>query len=371
MVGFAMIGTSFNPDAQIKSIFQAMSFFLAVSRFTLGVQHSVLAYQIRKFAEGLKPMLFTAVINFTVGAVYFGIAFRFDPSKSSRVFVVWYVAGVVEMAVHLGFSQLTKVLTFVGSHFGERLNLLTLIIIGEGCIIVAKNVTLIVKDTYLKGDTATWTPELIGIMTSSAALLYIIFQLYFDWMHEEQGHAMYEAHQIWWASLHLPFHISLVLLLEGASQFVIWFRVLEDATKMTTSLSEAPDKIADLTSDSLIKAYEDVVYKWLKKYPPADPIETYADVKKIFKELDTVGDALFAASSEDHIDPNHYQEFIDNVAELSFTLQNSIFYAFGIAAPESVEGSTSVDNIEFHSAMAIARRFVLIVSISVRRYTTR
>lgn len=132
MVGFAMIGTSFNPDNQVRSIFMAMSFFLAVSRFTLCIQHSVLAYQVRKFAEGPKPLVLTAFINLAVGAVYFGIAFRFDPTKNSRVFVVWYVAGVVEMAIHLGFSQLTKVLTFVGSHFGERLNLLTLIIIGEG-----------------------------------------------------------------------------------------------------------------------------------------------------------------------------------------------------------------------------------------------
>jgi low temperature requirement protein LtrA len=91
---------------------------------------------------------------------------RYEAGKNSRVYVVWYVVGVMEMALHLGFSQLSEVLTFVGTHMGERLNLLTLIVLGEGivlhthcykhpdkglgAIILAKNVTLVVKDTYLK-----------------------------------------------------------------------------------------------------------------------------------------------------------------------------------------------------------------------------
>ncbi|KXJ91889.1 hypothetical protein Micbo1qcDRAFT_161921 [Microdochium bolleyi] len=358
MVGFAMIGTSFNPDSQVRSIFMAMSFFLAVSRFTLCIQHSVLAYQVRKFAEGTKPLAFTAFLNFAAAAIYFGIAFRFDPSKNSRVFIVWYIVGIVEMAAHLGFSQLTKVLTFVGSHFGERLNLLTLIIIGEGCIIVAKNVTLIVKDTYLKGDTAMWTPELIGIMTASAALLYIIFQLYFDWMHGEQGQALYEAHQVWWASCHLPFHISLVLLLEGASQFVIWYRILEDVEKATFSLLGAADTASNQTAATAVKAYEDVVYNWLKKYPPAEPIETYTQVAIAFEDLRSLPDAFYAGSS---VVSQQAQQFTANMIQLMATLTNSIFYAFKISAPETnAEGPNTLESMELNSTMAISQRFVLI-----------
>lgn len=70
--------------------------------------------------------------------------------RSSRVFLVWYIGGVVEIALHLSFSQLSHVLTFLGTHLGERLNLLTLVILGEGCIILAKSITLVVKDTFVK-----------------------------------------------------------------------------------------------------------------------------------------------------------------------------------------------------------------------------
>lgn len=68
---------------------------------------------------------------------------------------MWYVISLVELALHLGCSQFSPVLTFIGSHFGERFNLLTLIVMGEGVIILAKNITLVVKDTYLKDATMT------------------------------------------------------------------------------------------------------------------------------------------------------------------------------------------------------------------------
>jgi low temperature requirement protein LtrA len=132
MVGFSEIGTSFDPDDQIKSIFRAMSFFLMMSRLALALQYGVVAWQIRKYVDGRRPMLLTSVLNLIAAMVYLGVSFKYEHGKNSRVYVVWYVVGIVEMALHLGFSQLVEVLTFIGSHLGERLNLLTLIVLGEG-----------------------------------------------------------------------------------------------------------------------------------------------------------------------------------------------------------------------------------------------
>jgi len=36
-----------------------------------------------------------------------------------------------------------------------------------------------------------------------------------------------ELRQEIWASLHFPFHLALVLLVEGASQFILWRKVVE------------------------------------------------------------------------------------------------------------------------------------------------
>ena len=132
MVGFAEMGTSFDPHKQIESVYRAMSLFLCVSRLLLTLQYGVVAYQIRKYAHGLGPMMVTAAFHLVAACVYFGISFRYSQNRNSRIYVAWYVLGLVEMALHLGFSQLSDVLTFLGTHLGERLNLLTLIVMGEG-----------------------------------------------------------------------------------------------------------------------------------------------------------------------------------------------------------------------------------------------
>jgi low temperature requirement protein LtrA len=136
MVGFAEIGTAFEPDAQIKSVFRTLSFFLMFSRLVLAVQYGVVAWQIRKYTHGKNPMILTAAVNLAAAAVYCGISFRYDTGKNSRVYVVWYILGIVEMAAHLIFSQLTEVLTFRGTHLGERMTLLTLIVLGEGMYLI-------------------------------------------------------------------------------------------------------------------------------------------------------------------------------------------------------------------------------------------
>jgi low temperature requirement protein LtrA len=132
MVGFAEIGTSFDPNDQIKAVFQTMSLFLAVSRFTLGLQYGVTTWQIRKYVDGWKPMAVTSALNFVASMIYLGVSFRYTDGRNSRVYIMWYSTGVIEMALHLAFSQMSKVLSFIGTHFGERMNLLTLIILGEG-----------------------------------------------------------------------------------------------------------------------------------------------------------------------------------------------------------------------------------------------
>jgi len=132
MVGFSEIGTSFDPDNQIKSVFRAMSFCLAASRFVLACQYGVVAFQVRPYREGWRPLAFTSLLHLAAAAVYFEIMFRYDAGKNSRVYIVWYLLGVAELIIHLACSKLFEVLSFVGTHLGERLNFLTLIIIGVG-----------------------------------------------------------------------------------------------------------------------------------------------------------------------------------------------------------------------------------------------
>ncbi|KAI4599749.1 hypothetical protein KJ359_001485 [Pestalotiopsis sp. 9143b] len=335
MVGFAEIGTAFDPEHQIQPIFRAMSFFLTFSRLALTFQYGLVAWQIRKYAVGSRHMLLTAVTHFAAAAIYCGIAFRYAEGKNSRVYIVWYILGVVEMGLHLSWSQMSEVLTFVGTHMGERLNLLTLIVLGEGS-------------------------SLIGIVTSSAALIYIIFQLYFDWMHEEDS--MSTQHQVWWASLHLPFHIALVLLLEGSNQFVIWARVEESVAVAIDKLLSVTDKLPDEpTSDQVSQALGDVVKPFITKYQPADVLEAWQGVNRSLSDIAALPDTFWTEESSE-TDPN-YEHWMNEVQELLYTMVNAIYNAFGIEAEIEKETSATEDHGEYvqtQATHAIGLRFSLV-----------
>ncbi|KAI5925371.1 hypothetical protein F4810DRAFT_708757 [Camillea tinctor] len=358
MVGFAEIGTHFDPNDQIISVFRSMSIFLAVSRFTLSIQYCVVALQIRKYNEGIRPMILTSALHLVAAAIYFGVSFRYDTNENSRVYIVWYVLGGVEMALHLGLSQLSDVLSFLGSHLGERMNLLTLVILGEGCIIVAKSITLLVKDTYVKDDTFTmWSPAIIGIVTSATALIYIIFQLYFDWMHEE--HSMSRRHQVWWSAVHLPFHIALILLLEGANQFILWSRInesiqgiIDQVVDVFNSLPSAP------TSEEVSNALGDVVYSFLSKYQPANPIETYESVRDHLNQIADIPDSFWTETEVKN--DSIVLRFQQDLEEVELAMVNAVYAAFEIEAPEEVEGKGDLDNMQAEATRAILQKFILV-----------
>ncbi|KAI1342573.1 hypothetical protein F5Y15DRAFT_309226 [Xylariaceae sp. FL0016] len=358
MIGFAEVGAHFDPTDQISSVFRTMSIFLAISRLVLSVQYGFIAFQLRKFHEGMRPLLFTTLVHFCASMIYLGISFRYNLRDTSRVYLVWYIGGLLEMAVLLMTSQLSTALTFIGTHLGERLNLLTLVILGEGCIIVAKSVTLLVKDTYLKDETTTtWSPGLIGVVTSAVSLLYIIFQLYFDWMHEEE-HSMSKRHQVWWASIHLPFHIALILLLEGANLFIRWVRIKESLTilfeKVIKKAASLPD---DHTSEDVSNTIGEIVYEYLEKYPPLkDGKKVYDDVQEQLDTISELPESFWGDSSPDDTTEATYE---NSITELLATCVNGIFAAFEIEAPEQVEAS-SAENLESENTVAIEERFHLV-----------
>ncbi|KAF7531958.1 hypothetical protein G7054_g8409 [Neopestalotiopsis clavispora] len=365
MVGFAEIGTAFDPDHQIQAIFRAMSFFLMFSRLALTLQYGLVAWQIRKYAVGSRHMLLTAATHLVAAAIYCGISFRYAEGKNSRVYIVWYIVSITEMALHLSWSQMSEILTFVGTHMGERLNLLTLIVLGEGAIILAKNVTLVVKDTYLKdAKLLYWSSSLIGIVTSSAALIYIIFQLYFDWMHEEDS--MSTRHQVWWAALHLPFHIALVLLLEGSNQFVIWARVQEGVAVAISKLVSVRDKLPDEpTSAQVSQALGDVVKPFITKYQPADVLEAWQGVNKSLTDIAELPNSLWTEehSSADEAD---YEHWMSELQELLYTMVNAVYNAFGIEAEVETETGAATEEhgeyVQTQATHAIGLRFSLVAN---------
>ncbi|KAE8843329.1 hypothetical protein HRS9139_02626 [Pyrenophora teres f. teres] len=108
------------------------------------------------------------------------------------------------------FERMAKAL-----HFGvmQRMSLLTLIILGEGIIVICKAVSKLVK---IGGE---FDSRVTGQIVAAVVIIYLLYMLYFDRMHDDHFGTIKQ--QIW-ASLHFFLHIMLVLVLQGVSYLIMW-----------------------------------------------------------------------------------------------------------------------------------------------------
>jgi hypothetical protein len=183
-------------------------------------------------------------------------------------------------------------------------------------------------------------------------------------MHEEES--MSVRHQVWWASLHLPFHISLVLLLEGSNQFVIWARVTESVEGVIEKLLSVTEKLpSEPTSAQVSQAFGDVVKPFITKYQPADVLETWQGVNYTLGDIASLPDSFFSQDAPSEDDPD-YVHWANDVQELLYTMVNAIYNAFGIEAELEKEADASPGEhgayVQAQATQAIGLRFALVVS---------
>ncbi|KAL7625201.1 hypothetical protein AAE478_004416 [Parahypoxylon ruwenzoriense] len=330
MVGFAEAGSTFDPNAQAQPVFQAMSLFLMVSRFTLGLQYGIFLLRNHERLESKKPLALSVIIHSVFSIAYFGVAFYTTQNPRDNVFTFWYYASVAELIIHTVHAVLSSTLTFRGTHISERLNLLTLIILGEGVIIIAKNVTVLVENTWIKDSKTNWSPALVGIIASAVALAYIIFQLYFDWMHEDGGKGRI-AHYLW-VLLHLPFHITLVLLVEGGNQFIVWRRAIEAIDSASDTLSNAAKGFqgSAVNTSQIVGALKIPVMKLLHSYEPENETETWSQVYEAFDDMSEIPDEFWGSYLELSRANPMKQRWLDDLSKVVSAVFNGISDSFDI-----------------------------------------
>lgn len=78
-------------------------------------------------------MLLVSVILHLLPAIAYLVAGVISNNKQDQhLIIIWYTVGLLELLSIIAHATLSKTLSFEGTHFNERLNLLTLIILGEG-----------------------------------------------------------------------------------------------------------------------------------------------------------------------------------------------------------------------------------------------
>jgi hypothetical protein len=73
--------------------------------------------------------------QFAPGLIYLTLGLSVDWSNiygNGAIFTMWWIVALFEMFIILAHSAVSETMTFEGTHIAERINLLTLIVIGEG-----------------------------------------------------------------------------------------------------------------------------------------------------------------------------------------------------------------------------------------------
>src|SRR6266542_3587648 len=101
--------------------------------------------------------------------------------------------------------------------------------------------------------------------------------LYFDWLtHQHFG----SIRQQIWAFLHFPFHLSLVLFMEGTAQFIIWRKLTEILGFVTDKFVTALNVVnsdPSASCDYLVQTINDTTAAVFESYPPIY-VKTYNEV---------------------------------------------------------------------------------------------
>lgn len=160
----------------------------------------------------------------------------FEVPQKSSVYVAWYVVALSETVLTVTVSCYWRVISFKGTHMVQRMSLLTLIILGEGIIVICRSISKNVKNEYfwsapvvgqIIADVLRTSPFFTGFRADIVAaiiIIYFLYMLYFDRLQEEHfGSIQQQA----WSFLHFPLHTVLVLVLQGVSLLIVWCQAVE------------------------------------------------------------------------------------------------------------------------------------------------
>lgn len=150
--------------------------------------------------------------------------------------------------------------------------------------------------------------------------------IYFDWLpHKHFG----SIRQQIWSFLHFPFHLALVLFMEGAAQFLIWHKIIEALELIGNAFSI---EIWPTTSDELatfVGSVNQTTQEFVTLWPPVYQ-KTYEDIDQ---DLAAIANSL---------DTDSVQEA---TFELFDVIQSSLFTTYGIGPPKDTAGGSVEDEL--------------------------
>lgn len=90
--------------------------------------------------------------------------------KRPKLYAVWYIMVLVEVVAVVVSSSIWKVVSFKRTHLVERMGLLSLIILGEGIIVMLKAVNTVEKGSTFGQD---WNASIFCVIIAAVLVIVI------------------------------------------------------------------------------------------------------------------------------------------------------------------------------------------------------
>ncbi|KAM4066432.1 Low temperature requirement A [Hirsutella rhossiliensis] len=338
MVGFTVVAPKFNPTDQDKETMQAMSLILFFSRACLAIEYGATLWHVRRFEKARIPLYIQIAVHTVAAIIYFGITFGFKEDRNSRIFISWYFVSGAEAIITIAISNFYAILNFTKTHIMKRLTLLTVIIIGDGIIQVAREVVTIVKHPD------AWDKATIGLVTAATATIYFIFLVYFDWL--RSSFYLPPLRQQLWIGIHLPFHLSLILFTQGFTQFLLWSKIIDVLNKLSSGLSRAnSDWLFNATSKQVQGSLNKSAQVFFLDFPPRIA-STQDTVNNALANISQIPDSFWpdlanyyrtddTAALQD-TDLQSYDVFSNALQAAMSSMANALFATFGVGLESEV-----------------------------------
>ena len=314
MTGFAVVGpgykTGWEPNTPAASAatnsFTTLTLILMTSRLILACQYLAATISLRAYKKAWLPMLTHFGTMFVAAMIYLGLFFSFSNSGGENGLIAWYIILGFEAIVIFLVSGKTKFLSFRRTAIVERLGLLTLIILGEGIIGMCGSIRKVGTDRVFNADVIGMIICSVGIICmSSQHIMYyrkltnhadFLWMLYFDQTETERVGTM---RQQFWAILHFPFHVCILLLVEGLSRLSVWRKILDIVIPYEAEFIEA---VGIIDTEEKIKAINETLERVISKFDeseffPPDPAPYFDALRDTNATINTTVNAagnLFA-----------------------------------------------------------------------------
>ncbi|KAK6539003.1 hypothetical protein TWF694_010551 [Orbilia ellipsospora] len=312
MVGFSAVNSKFDPRYPHRNheAFKALSFLLFGSRFSIAIQYFVVWWTVKQYKKTKWPLLLMSVLMCASMLCFLGLAFSFTRHSNTKGYIGWYVVLALEAVLVLAISLKWRIVGFKGTHLIQRMGLLTLIVMGEGIIGLCRATNLISEGV----GAASWSARITGQAISGILCIYFIYMLYFD---DEPNYVYSSVPQQVWAILHFPFHLGIVLFIEGQQQLMIWQGIISGlevlGDRLVAAYWEGGRDNGDLIANLVLQVIDG--------FFPDDTADAVANEPAFVFNL---------APMRDSNDPVYITEQIDKLWDLC---AYAIFNGFSVQAP--------------------------------------